>query len=235
MDGRRYLAAIATACAALAVVPGVASAGMLDQQQTATSAGGGLGVASIQTAAQTFTAGITGDLDGIDLYLSKADATVTDPVTVEIRNASPGFMGTTVLAGASIPASAVPIVTPSWIATTFATPVPVTAGSHYAILAYTNAAVPKDYGWHGMASDVYAGGTALLSPASPPLFTWLPQEDRDQAFRTYVVPAPGSTPPPTTAPPAAPPVASGASGLGAQGKCKKKSKKARKKCKKRAG
>jgi hypothetical protein len=227
MNGRVSLAAIAAACAALAVVPGVAAAGTLDQQQANDSSG--FGVSSGVSVAQTFTAGITGDMDGIDLALEK-NASPTVPLSVEIREAFPGFMGATVLAAASIPASAFPGDTPPWFSIPLAAPVPVTAGSHYAIILHANTVFPNTYSWDDANADVYAGGTALLALSSPPTTPWTPAAD-DQAFKTYVVPAPGSTPPPT------PPAASGPTGLQAAAlkKCKKKkSKKARKKCKKKA-
>ena len=224
MKGRICLAAIATACAAIAVVPGVASAGTLDQQQTDNTSG--FGVGSTLSLAQTFTAGITGDLDGVDLSLAKNNAP-TAPLTVEIRDAFPGFIGTTPLASASVPASALGGVPTAFVAIAFATPVPVNTGSHYAIVVHANTAFPNTYSWGNAGSDVYAGGTALTSASSPPDDTWFPQQARDQAFKTYVVPAP----------PSAQPVTSGPTGLRAAAlkKCKKKkSKKARKKCKKKA-
>jgi hypothetical protein len=223
MKSRICLAAIATACAALAVVPGVASAGTLDQQQTDDTAG--FGVGATLSIAQTFTAGITGDLDGVDLSLAKNNAP-TVPLTVEIRDVFPGFIGTTALASASIPASAVAAGPLAFVAIAFATPVPVSTGSHYAIVVHANTAFPDTYSWGHAGSDLYAGGTALTSAASPPNNNWFPQA-LDQAFKTYVVPAPGSTPA----------AASGPTGLRAAAlkKCKKKkSKKARKKCKKKA-
>jgi hypothetical protein len=227
MKPRHCLAAIATACTALAAVPGLAWAGTLDQQQTNDSSG--FGVGSGQSVAQTFTAGITGEMDGIDLALEKNNAP-TVSLSVEIREAFPGFMGTTVLAAASVPASAFPGDTPPWFFIPFATPVPVTAGSHYAIILHANTVFPNTYSWLDANADVYAGGTALLALSSPPTTPWTPAID-DQAFRTYVVPASG----PTTQPP--PPTASGPTGLRAAAlkKCKKKkSKKARNQCKTRA-
>jgi hypothetical protein len=222
MKGRICLAAIATACAAVAAVPGVASAGTLDQQQTDDTSG--VGVGSTLSIAQTFTAGITGDLDGVDLSLAKNNAP-TVPLTVEIRDVFPGFIGTTALASASIPAAGLS-ASLAFVAIPFATPVPVSAGSQYAIVAHSNTASPNVYSWGNVASDVYAGGLVLVSGSSPPI-AWEPDSDFDQAFKTYVVPAPGATPPAATGP----------TGLRAAAlkKCKKKkSKKARKKCKKKA-
>jgi hypothetical protein len=223
MRGRASLAAIATACAALAVVPGVASAGTLDQQQTNQSSG--FGVGSGQSVAQTFTAGITGDLDGVDLALQAVDSPAS-PLTVEIRSVIPGSIGATALASAIIQPGSLPTADTAFVAIPLATQVPVSAGSSYAIVLYTAAVFPHTYAWGGANSDVYAGGTALLTASSPPNNTWTPATD-DQAFKTYVVPASSPTPP----------AAPGPTGIQAAAlkKCKKKkSKQARKKCKKKA-
>ena len=222
MKGRVSLATVAMVCTALAAFPGVASAGTVDQQQTNQSSG--FGVGSGQSVAQTFTAGITGDLDGVDLAL-QAIGSPTAPLTVEIRSVVPGSIGTTALAGAIIQPESLPTADTAFVAIPFATHVPVSAGSSYAIVLYTSATTPNTYAWGDAGSDVYAGGTALLTASSPPNSTWTPAVD-DQAFKTYVVPA---SPP-------APPAASGPTGLRAAAlkKCKKKSKKSRKKCKKKA-
>jgi DNA-binding beta-propeller fold protein YncE len=178
------------------VEPGVARASgtldrQLDQSQTDTS-GGGSFIAGPDNAlqgslAQTFTAGVTGGLDRVGLYLDNGSA--TGPLTVEIRNTSGGAPGSTVLASASVPAAS---VTPSggWVGVDFPSPAPVTSGTQYAIVAYTGDTGRKTfYQWFFSGSHPYAGGAMWSSPASPPT-TWNDRGSSDLAFETNVeVPA----------------------------------------------
>jgi hypothetical protein len=200
-------------CAICVLTPGAALAGTLDQQQTAFDAGTGT-IESGDTPAQTFTAGLSGGIDQVDLHLE--DHGATTPVTVEIRDTSGGAPGATVLAAQSIPASSIS-VTPSWVTVNFATPAPVTAGIQYAVLAYSSPiSMPQHYEW-GYAGDVYAGGRfTYASSLSGP---WSTPSTNDLAFKTYV----------------APPKAATGQRAAALKKCKHKhSKKKRKKCRKRA-
>jgi hypothetical protein len=64
------LLTLAVACAVCVVSPVAALAGTLDQQQTDDS-GGFIGISS-GSAAQTFTPGITGSLDEVDLSLEES-------------------------------------------------------------------------------------------------------------------------------------------------------------------
>ena len=75
----------AVAAAATLIPAAGASAGTLDQQQTLSDFGG-LQVDSSHSKAQTFTAGLTGQLDQVDLALS--GMSVTTPLTVQIRDGS---------------------------------------------------------------------------------------------------------------------------------------------------
>src|SRR5215204_5533036 len=101
-------AAVAGACAACVALPGTALAGTLDQQQP-NGEGASLQIQNTQSLAQTFTAGLTGGLDQVDLKLSGTGP--TQPLIVEIRNSAAGSPGGTVLASGSIPTSAAPAVT----------------------------------------------------------------------------------------------------------------------------
>jgi len=145
------------------------------------------------TIAQTFTAGLSGPLRKVELYLSKLNIVVGDPppplpITVEIRTVD-GVTGnptTTVLATATIPASAIPTAQePGWVPAVFGLPAPVVAGTQYAIVAYTDSA----YSWHGSSGvvDAYTGGSRRISDEDSP--EWrigcgmcIP----DMAFRTFV-------------------------------------------------
>jgi hypothetical protein len=192
------------ACVALLLgAAASASAGTLDQQQTSSSSIAGL--FATQSVGQTFTAGITGGLDQADLLLSKV-STTAEPLTVEIRNASAGTPGTSVLASASIPNSAIG-TTEAFVPATFATPAAVTAGTQYALVAYTTHVLNDSVGWfYQDATDPYSGGAGFNSMEPvPPQGSWSGQGGGDDyAFKTYVTPAPTTPPqPPTTVPPPA--------------------------------
>jgi hypothetical protein len=218
----RKLGLLSGLAAALALgVASPASAGTLDQQQTTSDTEAGL--TTSQSSAQTFTAGMTGALDQADLLLFKT-GTPSNPVTVELRNVSAGKPGTTALASASIPISAIG-TSPAFVAVTFTAPAPVTAGTQYALVAYSAGAVGNGVGWNYRdTGDAYPGGGLFISHESlPPADTWTGFTGYDFAFKTYVAPAP-PTPSATSAP---------------KKKCKKKAKKksasaAKKKCKKKA-
>jgi hypothetical protein len=223
--GRRMLTlALAAACAGCLVVPEAASAGTLDQQQP-DGAPPGFDVDSTQSMAQTFTAGLSGGLDQVDLKLSETATAVTLPLMVEIRNAAGGQPGDTVLAGESIPASAAPpFMSPAFVPVSFASPAPVTAGTQYAIVAYNADLAPtRFWGWADAAANPYAPGSAFFQGASPPGPTWTNTiAGTDLAFKTYVV----------TPTPAAAVTGKRAAALK---KCKKKRSKAkRRKCRKKA-
>jgi hypothetical protein len=142
--------------------------------------------------AQTFTAGLTGPLVKVELYLNKLNTVVGDPppplpITVELRLVTGLDPSTIVLATATIPASAIPIAqAPAWVPATFASPGTVVAGDHYAIVAYTDSA----YAWSGTsgAVDAYDRGSARVRDASSPAWRsgcgggCTP----DMAFRTFV-------------------------------------------------
>jgi hypothetical protein len=212
---RAVPAALVVVWAACALAPGAALAGTLDQQQIDGS-GGFVSVWMGQSAAQTFTAGISGGVDQVDLHLGTNGGTPIAPLSVEIRGASGGSPGSLVLASQSVPAfSAVP----TFRSIKFAAPAPVVAGTQYAIVAYSAADFSFLYQWsQSVTADPYANGAGFRTLNSPPSGAWMPVTG-DFAFKTYVVPA-------TT------PTGQRAAALK---KCKHKhSKKKRKKCRKRA-
>ena len=198
---RLFLAS--AACAPLLLgAAASASAGTLDQQQTSSTSTAGL--FATQSVGQTFTAGITGGLDQADLLLSNENAPSAEPLTVEIRNASAGAPGTSVLASASIPNSAIGTIA-AFVPATFTTPAAVTAGTQYALVAYTTHLTNDWGGWfYQDSTDPYSGGAGFNSMEPvPPQGSWSNQGGGDDyAFKTYVTPAP-TTPPerPITVPP----------------------------------
>jgi hypothetical protein len=175
-------------------VPGAALADTLDQQQP--NSEGAPVVFSGESLAQTFTAGLTGPLDRVELRLVAGDSSSPDsPLTIEIRDVSDGSPGTNVLATGSVPPSAVSS-TEAWIPITFATAAPVAAGTQYSIVAYSSVDSAHRYGWGVAFSDAYPAGASFTQV--PPSSTWVPTAfPNDQAFKTYVeVPAPPAGQPP---------------------------------------
>ncbi|HEY7266472.1 MAG TPA: choice-of-anchor R domain-containing protein [Solirubrobacterales bacterium] len=209
------------------LVPNLAMAGTLDQEQP-TVAPMALNAHSTQSVAQTFTAGLSGKLDQVDLNLNMSGSPPV-PVIVDLRDASGGLPGSAILASQNVLSSDVVAFPGSgWVSFVFPTPAPVTAGTQYAIVAHSAAVFPETYAWsQGVGTDPYSRGAAYL--ASPPTAPWMPVPigPPDFAFKTYVVPQPTQTP---TG--AAPPTGKRGAALK---KCKKKhSKKARRKCRKKA-
>ena len=203
--GRRARAAAQlTMLAALLTSAPAAVAGTLDQhQEDGATAGAFLeGPASgfhPQSNAQTFTAGITGGLDRADLLLVQSGEPGGNVVglTVEIRDTAGREPGSTVLASAQRPPAAIPrtATRPAFVPFTFTTPAPVSAGTRYALVAYTGAA--DAYHWRMQARDPYPAGSAFYSESSPPS-TWTDFATEgvvyDTAFRTYVTPADTTAP-----------------------------------------
>jgi hypothetical protein len=213
------MAALAAACVGGVALPEAASAGTLDQQQT-NGSGSTFNVDNMQNVAQTFTAGLTGGLDQVDLKLAAASAgTPTLPLTVEIRNVTGGFPGSSVLGGGSLPVSALPPTgSPAFVPLVLNHPVSVQAGTAYAIVA-TNADIyPKNWGWAEDPTNPYPSGAAVFENTSLPTPTWMNATGSDMAFKTYV----------------GPPVATGQRAAALK-KCKKKRTKAkRRRCRTKA-
>jgi len=183
--GRRSRTLLITAVAALMPAAG-ASAGTLDQQQTISNFGG-LQVDSTQSKAQTFTAGLTGQLDQVDLALS--DMGATTPLTVQIRDGSATAPGDTVIASASVPTSDVPSIE-SFVPIPFASPALVTAGTQYSIVALNDS---SGWFWYSGKTDTasaYVGGRLYGSPNGPPgTGPWTEGNTMaDFEFKTYVAP-----------------------------------------------
>ena len=194
---RILLSALAATTALVLAFASTAAAGTLDQQQTS-STNNDVALFPDQTPAQTFTAGISGGLDRVDLLLLKV-GTPPAAVTVEIRNTSAGQPGTGVLATASLPTSAIG-TTQAFVPVTFATPAPVTAGTQYAVLAYTPGTPDNTVGWRFQnAGNPYSPGAMFVSnDPLPPGGNWQQDGgiDDDLGFKTYVVPAPPVAQPP---------------------------------------
>lgn len=156
---------------ALATVPGT-----LDQSNDPTI----YNVSGPATLAQTFTAGLSGPLSSVDLYIRMQPAA---SVNVSIEGTALGVPDGTVVATTSASVS----VTEAWVNFPFSTPPNVTSGTVYAIVFSAN---NGDVG--ASADTAYSGGEALRSPSG----SWLtyPDPALDFAFRTYVTVAESQSP-----------------------------------------
>lgn len=190
---RRTALAAAVACAAV-VVGSAAGAGTPDQSQPAIGNGQAF-VSSQVSTAQTFTSGLTGRLDQVDLAVSRAGAPTTLPLTVEVRTTAGGVPGSTVLATSAIPGASIPLgSTPVFISVPLAAPPAVTAGVQYAIvLSSATCGFINCFHWgFPPGGNPYAGGAALQSLNGG---AWVSQgflTNSDLAFKTYVAEQPTS-------------------------------------------
>jgi hypothetical protein len=179
-----------------APVPASAT-GTLDQSQTATSQAA-VSAGGTSWVAQTFTAGITGGLDQVDLFLFRVGS--PGDLTVQIQDVSEGVPSGSILASATVSEASVMQATGganppfTWVSVPLSPPAPVTAGTQYAIvLSAPNAPAGINfYGWSFVSFDPYAAGELMLSRTSGS--TWGDFADifegTDTAFKTYVTPPP---------------------------------------------
>lgn len=185
--------------AALMVTVPLAAAGILDQSQPVVT-NTVVNTWDSDFSAQTFTSGITGGLDRVDLPVAHGvvGANPLVPFFVEIWPVSGGTPRKgPALASASILKTSLPMrgATPPGFSTIgFVPPAPVTAGVRYAIvlpeLANCGANDPQCFGWYaGPAGDPYPAGAGFTSRDAG--VTWTPLStggSTDFAFKTYVTP-----------------------------------------------
>lgn len=188
---------------------------------------------------QTFTAGKTGKLTAVSLYLGSAEGKTPPTLTVALAATDAKGLPNVdaILAFGTVPTTDFDSsVIPSWVTLVFATPASVVAGHTYAILL---GGIEPDNAWVRWAIDVmdpnpypdYPGGEAVtgfqpvseLDAEAPwtwqalgPVLADTTGVKADFAFRTYVEAASTPTQPPTDTA-AAPSGGSGASGLLALG------------------
>jgi hypothetical protein len=172
-----------------------AGAGTLDQAQPAISNTAAL-VAETNIWAQTFTNGVSGGLDQVDLAIARQGAG-TASLRVEIRPVSGGVPSGAALASASVPAASIPLeITPTaFRAVPLTPPAPVSAGAQYAIVVSSaSCGFVNCYAWaFGPAGNPYAAGSGFASSNAGA--TWSPANafgSTDFAFKTYVLVAPAS-------------------------------------------
>ena len=133
---------------------------------------------------QSFTAGLSGSLTSVELYLVDVAPVGSEPgLTVELKSASSDLPTGSVLATATIPDSDVPS-SPGLVTVTFSSPATLTAGQQYAILVTTTEG-SGNYRWCGDVPASYSGGSGLYDDS------WIVSSpSQDFSLRTYVdVPA----------------------------------------------
>jgi hypothetical protein len=178
--------------AALVVTVPAGATGTLDQSQPSFGPGffsaGNCGRASL---GQTFTSGITGNLDQVDIGVWKFETSTSPALSLQIQAVSGGLPTGTTLASESIPASTL-VTNPtlaSFTSVPLSSPVPVVAGSEYAIvLLSTNLPCFDGFFWLYVEGNAYPGGSALTRFGDG---EWqsLGQAGQDFAFKTYVATA----------------------------------------------
>lgn len=177
---------------ALAIVPS-SDAGTLDQSQPAIWTTVSTPFSDTERDGQTFTSGITGALDQVDLAVGRAGPSITAPLVVEVRPVSGGVPSGPPLASVNVAAASVPETTfPSgFLSIPFASPAPVTAGVQYAIVVTSASCGFRDCYNQALnpLGDSYPAGAGIFSGNGGA--TWVPV-GFDFPFKTYVLTSPTS-------------------------------------------
>jgi hypothetical protein len=194
---KRLALALGTGLLLAGLAPAGVSAGTFTVDQTNTTAD--MQVMNSAIDAQTFTAGLYGTLDSVDLYLYSTGANVT--VGLEQTAGSPALPNDTVLAtvhqGVSTPSGA------GWVRFSFSSAPIVMPGHVYAITIFATDITEV----YGSTDDLYPGGQALTLRS----LAWVPEPvadyvgPADWSFKTNVglaapTPTPTLAPAPTLAP-----------------------------------
>ncbi len=164
------------------------NAGLLDQSYIEGSNTGTF-ITTTSWGGQTFIAGVTGTLTKVEMSLFCNGCTGTPPnITVSLRATSAGLPTGSDLATGTILGFLNGASTPYTV--TFASPIPVTAGTQYAlILRPVTNPTGSNYAWLRAAQGMYPGGQRVISTNNGA--TWTTDSTRDFWFRTYVQPFSG--------------------------------------------
>ena len=178
--------------AALTLVGSAGATGIIDQSQTVSGYSTGIGEYSlgVTSHAQTFTAGISGSLDQVDLMLRCGECTGTIVVEVRALNHD-GLPSNEVLGSGSLAGTHVPGVSElRWVSVPLNEPARVVAGRQYAIVltAYHGIYYISDALDLDAERDFYSGGQELFqSWISVHEWRWVALAlPSDMTFKTYV-------------------------------------------------
>jgi len=135
-----------------------------------------------QDYGQTFTAGLTGPLTRVEVYVGKSGA--PGDLTGSIYETTGGLPSGSVLATATVPSSRVEIPA-DWISFDFAAPTYVTSGVQYAVVFTATANVLGSVAYNfEVSDDTYPRGELVQKVATA---TWSVRSPAgDMLFRTYV-------------------------------------------------
>ena len=176
------VSAIAVAVA-IGVMSPAQAASTLDQDIAFSTSDCNTEVYSAQGMGQTFTAGLSGPLTSVEVFLVDSSSSGSEPgLTLALASTSSGLPVGVALAASTIPDSDVPSV-PGVVTVTFSSPATVTAGEQYAILI-TTSETNNNYKWCGDGADTYSGGTGLDDRASGR--NWRTLSSPEASLRTYV-------------------------------------------------
>ncbi len=205
---RRLFALVAavTSLTMLASGPALAVIATQDQYQTNYSGHSEEIVGTATIAAQTFTAGVSGQLASVYLYVGDigtapalARPNATDTLKVEIRTVSSSLPTSTVLASDSM------AVDVGWNTFAFSSMPTLAAGTQYAIVVTPDSGVGLSWGGSCTASDYSGVGQAYVYDSS-----WesvndygTAQDDPSAcvvqwAFQTFMIASASTTAPPTS-------------------------------------
>jgi len=175
----------------LAVIASPAAAtGTLDQSQAIIPPTFAFAPRNVTYIAQTYTAGVTGTLDQVDLLLSRLDP-LDRNLIVQIETTNGGLPSGVVLDSSQLTPSQVTVSNfpdLSFVSVPLSGS-PTVAGDQYAIVVADPTATPfggSQYLWGGASGDPYSPGEALLTFDAGA--SWLEQTGFDMDFKTYVTP-----------------------------------------------
>ena len=157
--------------------PAGAAVDTLDQFQTDTKTS--VTDNNTQMLAQTFTAGMTGQIDRVSVFIGQNFT--TGGGTVEIQSATGGLPSGTTLGSASY-AGFMPA---AWRDFSFAG-VPVTTGTQYAIVVIPSS-TSGNTGWAAGKTTVYPGGHLWFGTQATKTWTYATTMGTNMAFMTWVV------------------------------------------------
>ena len=168
----------------------------IDQQNSTYDHGGNEGT---ELVAQTFTVGVSGTLDQVDVMLMLTDSKAPGDAIATIEavdgSGNPVYpLGPNLSTGTS----AIPSAAATWVSFTM-TPLAVTAGQHYVIIVTPGTFMTAYYTF---GTDKYLGGRGFDGAVG-----WgniAGDTSADLTFRTFVVAAATPTPTPTPTPTLAP-------------------------------
>jgi hypothetical protein len=169
-----------------------AATGTLDQSQVQTSSQPEMCSLAAETVwtAQTFTAGLTGNLDQADLCVTRVST--PDALTVQIQGVVGGVPSGTVLASATVRDSDVAQESCRWLVVRLNPPAVLSAGTQYAIVlsapgGSNHPPSVRMYLWNFVYGDPYPAGGVVISGNSGSSWELDPYGE-DLAFKTYVTP-----------------------------------------------